>query len=577
MSSSPAPDQSSLLSRVAGASLKVGTRGSALAQWQTDHIISALKRLQPHFQVDIRIIKTEGDKDQVRPLAEIGGLGVFTKAIEDALLSHEIDLAVHSLKDLPTEIAKGLTIAAIPERQDPRDCLVSRHKVGLLQLPPGALIGTSSARRAAQVLALRPDVQIVPLRGNVDTRLRKAQSEEYDAVILAAAGITRLGRADEITEYLPLDQILPDPGQGALAVQIRSDDTKLESLVAKLDHAATRAAVTAERSFLRGLGGGCRMPIGAYAQLRDGQLFLRGVWASDHRPQMRRGEISGEPKDADALGQTLAARLERADVPMQNSLPLRGKRILVTRAREQAETLLEKIRALGGDPVPFPTIDFVPLDDFHGLDAALARGSSFDWIVFTSANGVRHVIERLKQLGREPQSILQGNGARSPKLAAIGPATARSLAELGLHVDFVPTKFLGEQIAAELPVERGASALLLRADLASDVLARGLTLRGVVVTDVDAYRTILPAAPSVDLSAIDAITFTSSSTVRNFLEMLDGKLEGLDAKTVFCIGPVTAGTARELGLRVDAIAPEHTVDGLVSTLLKYYEERDNHA
>jgi uroporphyrinogen-III synthase len=449
--------------------------------------------------------------------------------------------------------------------------------MGLLQLPPGALIGTSSARRTAQILALRPDLRIVPLRGNVDTRLRKAQSEEYDAVILAAAGITRLGRAGEITEYLSFDQVLPDPGQGALAVQIRSDDTELESLVTKLDHAATRAAVTAERSFLRGLGGGCRMPIGAYAEQRDGRLFLRGVWASDPSPHMRRGEISGEPKDADALGQILAARLKRVDAPKQNALPLRSKRILVTRAQDQAETLLEKIRALGGEPVPFPTIDFSPLADFHELDSALTRASSFDWIVFTSANGVRHVVERLKQLGQVPQSIIKGSGARSPKLAAIGPATSRSLAELGLPVDFVPTKFLGEQIAAELPVDRGASALLLRADIASDVMARGLAARGVVVTDVDAYRTILPVAPDVDLSAIDAITFTSSSTVRNFLEMLDGKLEGLDAETVFCIGPVTAGTAHESGLGVDAVAAEHTVDGLISTMLKYYEELDNHA
>lgn len=570
MNRSPTP------SRPAIQSIRVGTRGSALAQWQTHHIISALNLLQPDLQVEIRIIKTEGDRDQVRPLAELGGLGVFTKAIEDALLAHEIDLAVHSLKDLPTEIANGLTIAAIPERQDPRDCLVSRHKVGLFQLPPGALIGTSSARRAAQVLALRPDIHLVPLRGNVDTRLRKAQSEEYDAVILAAAGITRLGKAGEITEYLPLDQILPDPGQGALAVQIRCGDTRLESLVAKLDHPATRAAVTAERSFLRGLGGGCRMPIGAHGEIRDGQLLLRGVWASDNGSRMRRGEIAGDPTEADALGRALAERLQHGDASKQKTPPLHGRRILVTRAREQAETLAEKIRALGGDPVPFPTIDFAPLADFHDLDAALARAGSFDWIIFTSANGVRHVFDRLKTLGRKPQSI-QRRDAPSPRLAAIGPATARSLEELGLHVDLVPTKYLGEQIAAELPVERGASALLLRADLASDVLARGLTARGVMVTDVDAYRTVMPEVPDVDLSAIDAITFTSSSTVRNLLEMLGSRLGELNSKTVFCIGPVTADTARELGLHVSAVASEHTVEGLVSTLLKYYEELDNHA
>ena len=289
-----------------------GTRGSALAQWQTNYIIAALQKIAPNWQIETHIIKTTGDKDQTRSLADLGGLGVFTKEIENALLACEIDLAVHSLKDLPTETAAGLVIAGIPERADPRDCIVSRHKVGLMHLPRGARIGTSSARRAAQVRALRPDAQIVPLRGNVDTRLRKSQTDEYDAVVLAAAGIERLGRANEITEYLALEKFFPDPGQGALAVEIRADDPGLMQLLSQLNHAPTRAAVMAERAFLRALGGGCRMPIGAFAEMRGADLHLSAIIASDDGARVTRGETHGDPGHAEALGAELAARLNES-------------------------------------------------------------------------------------------------------------------------------------------------------------------------------------------------------------------------------------------------------------------------
>ncbi len=591
-------------------SIVVGTRGSPLAQWQAQFVIAALKRIAPDLDIELRIIKTRGDRDQTRPLAEIGGRGVFTKEIEIALLAHEIDLAVHSLKDLPTDIADGLMIAAILEREDPRDCLISRLGLGLLpaafrpQLPHGARVGTSSTRRKAQLLALRPDLQIVPLRGNVDTRLRKACSEEYDAVVLAAAGVIRLGRAQEITEYLPFDVMLPDPGQGALAVEIRAEDAPLASLIASLDHAPTRAAVTAERAFLRALGGGCRMPIAAYGEVREGsssgegRLHLRGLVASLDGAQIVRAEIVGDARDAEDLGVRLAAKMRHTrasteepalpvlanrlgSLPKGSPLrrdcagsasapalpPLRGRRILVTRAQEQAESLAEKIRTLGGEPVEFPTIAFAPLEDFDELDDALAQTGVFDWIIFTSANGVRFVAERLQTLGLRPRVFA------AAKLAAIGPATARALEELGLRVDFVPTRFLGEQIASELPVEPGQRALLLHADIASEALARGLATRGVTVMNVSAYRTIMPPARPVDLSRVDAVTFTSSSTVRNFVAMLDDPArEALARIAVFCIGPVTAETARGLGLHVDAVATEHTMDGLIRAIVEYFGE-----
>jgi uroporphyrinogen III methyltransferase/synthase len=322
------------------------------------------------------------------------------------------------------------------------------------------------------------------------------------------------------------------------------------------------------------------MPIGAYAEMRETKLYLRGVIAADDGTRTARGELVGDAARAEVLGAELARRLQgsagqgtndqkialpdaRRPRPSRAS-PLCGKKILITRAHGQASVFAEQIRALGGEPVEYPTIDFAPLSDFRELDNALVRVQEFDWVVFTSVNGVRFVADRLRTLGQDPLSLA------SAKIAAIGPATARALEQIGLHVDFVPTKFHGAQIAIELPIERGARALLLRADIASDELARGLAVRGVAVTDVDTYRTVTPARPYAKLREIDAITFTSSSTVKNLLAMLGSKRAELDHAQVFCIGPVTASTARELGLDVDAVATEHTVDGLVRTMADYY-------
>lgn len=570
----------------------VGTRGSTLAQWQTRHVIETLTRFVPDLEIETRIIRTEGDKDQVRSLAEFGGLGLFTKEIENALLAGEIDFAVHSLKDLPTDLAPGLKIGALTAREDPRDCLVSRHRIGLRQLPTHARVGTSSARRSAQLLMIRPDLEIVPLRGNVDTRLRKAQTDEYDAVVLAAAGVIRLGRAAEITEYLGLDTMLPDPGQGALAVEIRASDAELASLIARLDDPPTRAAVTAERALLQALGGGCRMPLGTFAEMKGDSLYLQALIASPDGLRALRGHNEGPPGQAQALGEELGHGLlaqgagellnqtnQTAIVSktyelageVLRSLPLRGKRILVTRARDQASALVDKIRALGGEAVETPSIEVKPLADFNELDHALANITQYDWVVFTSANGVRAVARRLEDL-RSNLDILA-----SRRVAAIGPATAQTLSQLGVRVDFVPSKFLGAQIAVELPIQHGQEALLLRADIASDELSRGLAARGVAVKDVDAYRTVAPPRAPIDLTQVDAATFTSSSTVRNFVAMLDKNgRDNLAKIPVICIGPVTAETAQSLGLRVAEVAAEHTVDGLVRVLVKHYQG-NNHA
>lgn len=283
--------------------LTLGTRGSALARRQTDWVLARLREHWPGLTSTIRVIATTGDRLLDQPLPEIGGKGVFTAELEQALLRGEIDLAVHSLKDLPVAVTPELALGAICERADARDVLVSASGARLVALPPGAHVGTCSLRRSAQLLLARPDLVIRPLRGNVDTRLRKVQQAQYDAIVLAAAGVLRLGLEAAITEYLPFELMLPAPGQGALAVQCRADDAATRALLAPLDHKPTRAAVEAERAFLTGLGGGCAAPVAAYATAEGDTLTLTGFAAASHGGAVR---VSGMGVDPQELGHRLA-------------------------------------------------------------------------------------------------------------------------------------------------------------------------------------------------------------------------------------------------------------------------------
>lgn len=285
----------------------VGTRGSRLALAQTALVVDALKAAHPGLALETRVIRTSGDRSQVS-LSQMGGRGVFVIELEQALLAGDIDVAVHSLKDLPVDETPGLLIAAIPPREDPRDALVSRGGVPLARLRPGAVLGTGSPRRACQLAALRPDLRIEDIRGNVDTRLRKVEEGRYDAVVLAAAGLSRLGWQDRATEVFSPDVFLPAVGQGALAVQVRADDREAQDVVALLDDAATRAAVTAERALERRLGGGCHAAVGALAEVHGGRLRLRAM-AGRPSGEMVRGEAECPAAEAGAAGVRLAEEL----------------------------------------------------------------------------------------------------------------------------------------------------------------------------------------------------------------------------------------------------------------------------
>jgi hydroxymethylbilane synthase len=287
---------------------RLGTRASKLARTQSATVRAWLERLNAHDAFVEVLLNSAGDLDPTTPLPQIGGEGLFTSALEHALHANEIDLAVHSLKDVPIKQPESLTLAAIALREDPRDVLIAQHDWTLATLPRGARVGTCSHRRSAQLLAIRPDVAILPLRGNVDTRVRQLRSGAFDAIVLAAAGVHRIGLREMISEYLPLEQMLPAPAQGALTVQCRTDDPIARAAIALLDEPAVRAATAAERGFLEGLGGGCTAPIAAYAEAEGAALRLHASVASLDGTTILRFEGSGSHTDGRAIGLDLAAR-----------------------------------------------------------------------------------------------------------------------------------------------------------------------------------------------------------------------------------------------------------------------------
>lgn len=290
--------------------LIIGTRNSKLAQWQTAFVAHTLEKKFPHISIQIKPILTKGDKILDVPLANIGGKGLFTEELEGEILSGRIDFAVHSLKDVPAILPPGLVLGAVMKRADPGDALISPRYGTLDKLPPGARIGTSSLRRTAQLLHYRPDLTICSLRGNVDTRLRKLDEENYDAIVLAISGLQRLGKEHCITQKLPMSLCLPAVGQGALAMETRVGDTAILPLIAALNDVPTAAAVTAERAFLSHIGGNCQIPVGAYGCISDdAAITLKAVIASpDGKIAYRRSETAPQ-QDAVALGHSLAEKL----------------------------------------------------------------------------------------------------------------------------------------------------------------------------------------------------------------------------------------------------------------------------
>lgn len=540
---------------------RLATRGSALAIIQAQLAADALARRYPEHEFELVPLTTHGDRQPSMPLRESTREGVFVKELEQALLDGRADLAVHSAKDLPTLPTPALALAAFLPRADARDVLIARQPATLLELPAGSRIGTGSPRRAAQIAAVRPDLQAVEIRGNVDTRLRRLAEGAVDALILAAAGLERLGRLAESHQLLPFDVMLPAPGQGALVVQA-IEGSPAAQLAAEIDDADTRRAVEAERALLRRLGGGCLSALGAFARVDAGDLALEAVVLDASGGTVIRAGARGR-NDA-AVIEEVAASLEAggaARLLTRPAGPLTGLRIMVTRADRQAAALAEALEAQGADAVRCPVIEIEAI----AVDSSSLRDlGRYDWLVLTSANGVERLSELLREAHRDfPAHI---------KVAAIGPETAARAQDAGMTPVLVPQRFVAEDLADALAeaIVPGARILLARAAGARDVLPEQLRARGAQVDVLEIYRAVPPADVQSRLAdclpGVDIITFTSSSTVRNFVDALDGSLPG--RVRIASIGPITAQTARDLGLRVDIIAQEYTTRGLVDAIVR---------
>lgn len=289
--------------------LKIATRKSALAMWQAEYVKAQLEHFHPTLTVELVPMVTKGDIILDSPLSKVGGKGLFVKELEVAMLEGRADIAVHSMKDVPVDFPQGLGLEVVCEREDPRDAFVSNHLKSLADLPQGAIVGTSSLRRQCQIKALRPDLDIRDLRGNVNTRLAKLDDGQYDAIILAAAGLIRLKMPERIAEFIEPEVMLPANGQGAVGIECRSDDQRIKDLLAPLEHQATRIRVLAERAMNRALEGGCQVPIGSYAVINDDTLYLRGLVGAIDGSTILHSDISGRLTDGETMGRTLADNL----------------------------------------------------------------------------------------------------------------------------------------------------------------------------------------------------------------------------------------------------------------------------
>jgi uroporphyrinogen-III synthase len=460
-------------------------------------------------------------------------------------------------------------VAAIPERELAFDALVGCK---LADLKPGARVGTSSLRRAAQLRRLRPDLVIENIRGNLDTRLRKLDEGLYDAIVLAAAGLRRLGWAHRIAELLTPEQVCPAVGQGALAIETRSD-SEAYTICLQLNHEATRIAVTAERALLEALGGGCQVPIGAYAEVAGGRVRLRAVVVHPDGSAATLETAEDSVENAALCGKNTAKTLlEHGGRAILRAvygatLPLAGRRVVVTRAAEQSAGLAEPLRRMGAEVIDLPTIAFVPPENWNALDAALAGLEYYDWLVFTSGNGVKFFFQRIDETGIVLSKL-------RAKVCAIGPATADAAARRGLKVDLLPPEFNAEALADALSKHdlAGKRVLLPQAAAARDTVHDALRQAGASVDAIPVYRTVVPDALAAQARALfaqgapDWVTFTSGSTVRNLLAAAGA--EALAQVRCASIGPATTAVALQCGLKIDAEAEPSTADGLADAIAR---------
>ncbi|MFN8593023.1 MAG: hydroxymethylbilane synthase [Thermomicrobiales bacterium] len=567
--------------------IRFGTRGSALALAQTSLVIARWQAAHHDVAAEVVTIRTEGDIDKTSPLTEIGGRGVFTNALEDAIIQGQIDAAVHSAKDLPSSLKPEAPIVAILAREDPRDALVSRHNLPLSDLPPSPVIGTSSQRRAMQVRGMRPDAIVVNLRGNIDTRLRKASESGLDGIVLAAAGMHRLGREAEIAQYFTVEEMVPAPAQGALAVQAASGSATAD-LLRDLDDSLISRPVRIERAFLAALGAGCTVPVGALARIVDGRVrFLATLGDARASRSTRIDEWldrHDESGHAAAIATRLLLEMEGGATSVwqgwaANERCLHGARVVVTRPRKQAETLLTALQQRGAEAIAFPTTRIVLDGNNRPLQDALmsAVRGEFTWLVLTSVNAVEAIAAGLASLGIDFARLA------NLKVAAVGNATAAEAQRRGLAVAVVPPTSNAESLARALQsrLRTGDRVLYPRSAIGRETLSDRLRSYGVEIMAVLAYEIVTEPEIDSDIQSrldrgeYDIAVFASPSSIWAYTQLVDGNPGLFRNVTAVCVGEVTANEADLVGFHQVVVADDPSSERVVAAVAASWRERSS--
>ena len=565
--------------------IRIGTRGSKLALYQAYRVKDELQLHFPDITFSIDIIKTKGDKILDVALSKIGDKGLFTKEIEEALFNREIDMAVHSLKDLPTRFPEGAKLGAVLKRGEVRDAVISTDGRKIENLTSDDVIATSSLRRKAQLLRINKDFKIIEIRGNVNTRIRKMQDGYCNVMVMSAAGLERLEMGEYISEYLEPEVMIPACSQGAIAVEIRENDTFLEGLVSKINDPSSSVATEAERAFLRTLEGGCQIPVGSYSKIVGDRFKITGFISSIDGTEFIRDSVEGDISKAVYLSIKLAKNLydrggeeilkairEGNLVNPQAELLLKDKVIISTRAIEPGDSLPDLLKAQGAKVLSLPMIEMIPSKSDDKLIKVIEYLESFDWIFFTSKNGVANFFRHLNNVNGNTEL------PRNLKIAVIGYKTALELDYYGYAPNFISEGNTSEDLLSQFYKEfnpQQLNILLTLGNLADNTLSDRLSVEN-KVQRIDVYEVIKPeqADPEIiDLiknDLYDLIIFTSPSTFCHFCSFYDmgqiGKLK------MASIGSTTTKAINEAGFEPVLTAKKSNVEGLKDEIIEYYKK-----
>jgi hydroxymethylbilane synthase len=565
--------------------VRIGTRGSKLALYQAYRVKEELENHFPSILFEIEIIKTKGDKILDVPLSKIGDKGLFTKDLEIAMFNNEIDMAVHSLKDLPTTFPEGAKLGAVLKRGDVRDALISSNNRKIKDLTSDDIIATSSLRRKAQLLRINKDFKIVEIRGNVNTRIRKMQEGYCNVMVMAAAGLQRLEMDEFISELIDPEVMIPACSQGAIAIEIRENDSFIEGILSKINDIETLITTNAERAFLKTLEGGCQIPVGSYSTIIDNQFHICGFISSIDGKQYLRETASAPVEQAVELSIQMARKLYLNGgkeilenirkynlIEAQGNLALQGKVIISTRAVESGYTLPDLLKAKGANVFSLPMIEILPSILTSAENELLKNLDYFDWIFFTSKNGVANFFKHL--------SDIKGSTAlpKSVKLAVIGGKTALELEYYGYSPDFISHDNTSVDLLDNFDNvinPKQQKILLSLGNLADDTLSLGLSEKN-NVKRINVYQTLKPDTADASILEIiyqnhyDLLVFTSPSTFQNFCSFYDA--DKINLLKTASIGTTTTKAITNAGLEPLITAVKSSTEGLSEAIETFFKK-----